>query len=439
MEAKQRKLSDGIEDTLEGFLKFVYRYFHTLWVITVAPHRSLSIASESHQINSNLLHSLTFLAIGSFLFALLINVYPNGILGVFDFVWITDELTQNIGAKWQDALSPTKLIITGLPIILIVSLCSVFIRYATLKGGLRAYLLFDVMYFAFGYQCSLIFILFSIESIVQALQIIFFIPEIDFSEDGGLQYGVMIFFIGLLVAIFFVPVIMLAGAYTRLTCRREWLQKKISIVAFSFIISIITFSLYANAASVPSSIKERITKSKEPSAYYLEPLKLTYFPDRSKLVIETPFVLDNPLTQSLLIEININEFELQFKVDGKGNIEKFEFLGYGLKKLGMNKLERWASVAPQKATIFIGEYSMKSSLNDFCQLLSYISKYDDNSALSAYVKTDISFIGDQEDIEIETNIFISGIEWFVGDDSIGYIGDDNKKYNKYIKSECAVK
>ena len=75
-ERKPRKISEGIENTLEGFLKFLLRYFRTLWVVSVAPHRSLAIAYESRSDYSWLVHSLTFLAIGSFLFALLIGVYP---------------------------------------------------------------------------------------------------------------------------------------------------------------------------------------------------------------------------------------------------------------------------------------------------------------------------------------------------------------------------
>jgi hypothetical protein len=151
-----KTLTDRIEETIEGILRFVIRFFRTVIVILFIPWASDRILLRADQSKKEYVRPLTFLAIGGFVFSVTISVYPKGFLGLIDIVWYNEQINETILQRWQEALSVTGLVIAAFPILLTVTTGAALAGLA-FQSSWRREEFFSLNCYFFGYQYFLLF------------------------------------------------------------------------------------------------------------------------------------------------------------------------------------------------------------------------------------------------------------------------------------------
>jgi hypothetical protein len=177
-----RTLSDKVEETIEGVLRFAVRFFRTLVIILFRPLACERILLGAMRSNRTLVRPLTFLAIGGFVFSLTISVYPKGFLGLINIIWYDEEINKVISERWQEALSVTGLIIAAFPVLLTVSACAGLVGRALSPGHRSQFLALNS--YLFGYQYFLLFSFFFFTILQAVLSELF---GVEVREVLGLQ------------------------------------------------------------------------------------------------------------------------------------------------------------------------------------------------------------------------------------------------------------
>lgn len=116
-----KPLSDKIEETIEGALRFVVRFLRTVAVILFHPITCERILLYSRRHDRKFVRPMTFLAIGGFVFALTISVYPKGFLGLINIIWFDEEVSATLAKRWEEALSVSGLVLAAFPVLFTVA------------------------------------------------------------------------------------------------------------------------------------------------------------------------------------------------------------------------------------------------------------------------------------------------------------------------------
>lgn len=177
-----RTLSDKVEETIEGVLRFVVRFFRTVVVILFRPLACERILLGTVHRNKTFVRPLTFLAIGGFVFSLTISVYPKGFLGLINIIWFNEKINEVILNRWQEALSVTGLILAAFPVLLTVA-ASAGLAGRALSPKHRSEFV-SLNSYLFGYQYFLLFSFFFVTIFEGVLRELF---GVEVREVLGLQ------------------------------------------------------------------------------------------------------------------------------------------------------------------------------------------------------------------------------------------------------------
>ena len=146
----KKRLSDKIEDTIEGFILFLFRYIYTFLYVVFRPHRlSQAISVDSYKI----VPPFTFLSISCFLYAVLVapafsSRQPETSSIMPQMAPDFNEIAIQAVTKISEATIPS-VILAGLPVLLTVSMLSYLFSLMLFKGDYRKQG-FDIYAYAFG-------------------------------------------------------------------------------------------------------------------------------------------------------------------------------------------------------------------------------------------------------------------------------------------------
>jgi len=311
-----KMLSVKIDRTIEGFLLFVIRYFVTILHILRHPLSPQLILNKSADNPAVFVQPLTFLAIGAFVFSLLIGVYPAGFSGMLDLIWFVDELKQSVRNNWQYAISVTSLITTGMPVIFTITGISALIGKLLFRdAGIRS-IWFKANCYAFGFQSITLFFVFSLDSVVYATVAMFPFLE-NIKIDEGFANPIMIALLLSVVVVSIVwPVLFVCASLIKLK-----LINKPKVSQIYWLIGVIyCFGiqyLYAGAASVLPNLEKRFfTEEKiQPSMEVVRVEGGQYVKSQDDFFFVTEIIVDNNLDHSLIVDIVNDEFLLSFNSD----------------------------------------------------------------------------------------------------------------------------
>ena len=224
--------------------------------------------------------------------------------------------------------------------------------------------------------------------------------------------------------------IMISGAYLKLECRRSWLKKKWIVYLSSSVISLAILSLYANAGSVPASLKEKNTIKSKVNGYYLEPFEFRYNSETNVLSVFVPFALENPLKKSVLIEADSNTFYLAVGKDEDEYIEEWDFSGVGFRKHGTDDVAKWIAIDPGKTTVVGGEFDMSVAKEQLCDMIYMVRNTDDDIDTNIYGKYDVSFRVESEDVKLDRLLSLDELVFLYDGIETNVLVGETEKYNK---------
>lgn len=304
-----KSLSVKIDDTIEGLLLFLLRFFATHGHIALKPYRSNILTGSLQKDPPPYTRPLTFLAIGAFLFSLLIDVYPAGFSGLMDLMWFGDEFKVNLSERWMEALTLTTLITTGLPVILTVSLLAGVSSRLLFKDETSRSYWFAINCYSFGYWITLLFILMSIDTLLSGVVILLpFLDGIVIPETISTPLLVL----GLLtivVLVIIVPLVLITNSYFEL---RELVTLRSKIIAFPFVLVywLVGVYLIAQSASVVPDLTNTYFPKAVPEVMIFEEMKSEHHPDSDSVDIYFQVIVENKTQKDLLLELTHSQLSI---------------------------------------------------------------------------------------------------------------------------------
>lgn len=255
-----RSLSDKVEETIEGAVRFVVRFLRTTCIILFRPLACERILLAPERGNRRFIRPMSFLAIGGFVFSLTLSVYPKGLLGMVNLIWFDEEVNQAILSRWQEAISVSGLLLAAFPVLISVALTAGLA--SRLIPDLRQRRQFVVLNgYLFGFQCFLLFSSFFLSLSVEIGKELFGVEvnEILGLEDVRIGEATRNIFYAGLIALFLsallMPMIGLAHWAVRTLRGQGFLrQAGACIVVVPYCLGVLGILSYS--ASVPAAFKQ---------------------------------------------------------------------------------------------------------------------------------------------------------------------------------------
>ncbi len=210
-------ISIKIDEAIESFLKFSFRYLSTFWLLLISPHKPQKILNHGMDNPPTYVRPLTFLSIGAFFFTLLISVYPVGLTGILDLIWFIDEIKEEVRKNWQKALSVSNLFVMGMPAIVTITGFSSLIGRLLFKNPGARVRWFEANCYIFGFQMLVLFLCLSLDSVLYGLSMLFpaFDPD-SYGTEGLFSTIIMSLFFCVVLAGLLWPYIFLGACLFKL-------------------------------------------------------------------------------------------------------------------------------------------------------------------------------------------------------------------------------
>ena len=159
---QKKRMSVQIDETIEGFLKFLFRYLQTFPQVLLSTFRPELLLKESAADPPKIVKPLTYLSLGAFAFALMMEAYPSGLSGMIDLIWVTDDIRGTVRDGWKEAISITTLVTKGFPILVTVGAAGGVFGRLLFRDAIDQQRWRHLTCYAFGFQTALLFLLFSL-------------------------------------------------------------------------------------------------------------------------------------------------------------------------------------------------------------------------------------------------------------------------------------
>lgn len=114
MSEPRPSLSLKVEEFVYGIVRFSTLYVRTTFSATAMP-RIFNIGIAKARRQRRIVHPLSFLIVGCFLFSAIIDTYPEGWSVYFNWIWLSDDISQKITERGGDLFSLTAVVRSGLP------------------------------------------------------------------------------------------------------------------------------------------------------------------------------------------------------------------------------------------------------------------------------------------------------------------------------------
>jgi hypothetical protein len=261
-----KPLSQKIEDTIEGFFRFLLAYMRTTAAMAFRWRLGLSDVLAAQTTRSRTyIYPFTYLVIGGFLFSLIIAAYPQGLLGIADLIWFGDDIATNILTNFTQAFSLSTLLIGGFPTFFAVVLLSGLASRIETRDHERRRALAAAYRYVFGYQAAMLFFWTALFIFVPASGIDPCAAVPVLCGDGALAdtvaWGMLLSFpYFFLVA----PLIVLTVWRWRLSKGRP-IARRIGFMSVGVLVYAVIMAAYATTASLPARVARYIAPPPTPS------------------------------------------------------------------------------------------------------------------------------------------------------------------------------
>jgi hypothetical protein len=304
---EKKSVSLKIDETIESVLGFLGRYFKTLGRLTIRPYDPQPLLAAAATSPPVFVPPLTFLTIGAFLFALLIDVYPRGFAGLVDFIWMTEEIRGNVRERWKDAFTPTTLITAGLPTVIAITSIAALAGRLLLREAADRTAWFNAACYAFGYQTAAIFLIISLESLHAGLEIAFpFLSAIRLGDQGASAIALTILAIAVAAALF-VPLVLLSATLIALGNQRR--LRRIAMLSAAFVFWAAAQYFYAAVASVLPELSARYFPKARPRIMIFEEIAAAR--DRRAAAFTFQLLVENKTDEDVLVELDPHRIDLR--------------------------------------------------------------------------------------------------------------------------------
>jgi hypothetical protein len=304
-EDPKKSASLKVDETIEAVLRFLLRYLRTLGRLTCHPRQAMPLLADQEADPPVVIRPLTFLTIGAFLFALLIDVYPEG--RIYDYIWVAGEIRENVNKRWKEAISLTTLITAGLPTIIATAVVGAASARLFFRDQLQRSAWFDLTCYAVGYQTAMVFVILSLESVVSGLVIVFpWLERIALPDalQGWLSLALLV---TLAAASIVVPLLLLASFLV--AARHPPTRGKAAAVLLAALAYWVAAQyVYTAVASVLPQLNSRYFPKPVADAYALDSPRYDMNGDRVR--ISFAFLIENKTDEDVLLELDGTSFEI---------------------------------------------------------------------------------------------------------------------------------
>ncbi len=257
--AVRRRLSERVEDTVEGLIGFVLRYLRTSAFVAVQPWRvSASLATGNDEHDSRFVLPLTFLAIAFFLFGVVVEASGGNIVNV---IWLANDAGQDLVKKLQEGPSLTGITAAALPGILSVVVAMWVLRGIVCANRVRLRGWIDLGCYVFGYQALAIFGIALVLLVAEAPESRYEIGIQLLQHSSVIQNFLLAIYALLLLSVLVCPAVALTTAVIRDSSARRPLRVLLAI-AVAPAATVIVPAAYTFAGTlVPSLVDGLFPKS----------------------------------------------------------------------------------------------------------------------------------------------------------------------------------
>lgn len=153
-------ISQKIEGTVAGLVRFIGKLFRTHWLIFRHPIRFARIVSDGAILTDDVVAPYTYLTFGGFIFTVAISAVPSGATEAFNSgIWVFEDIVEAIQTRWGEAISLTTLLLASFPVLLTVCLLSnIYARALYPKEHRAAFM--DLSAYAFGFAAFFYFLVY---------------------------------------------------------------------------------------------------------------------------------------------------------------------------------------------------------------------------------------------------------------------------------------
>ncbi|MDH7447649.1 hypothetical protein [Aquimarina sp. 2201CG14-23] len=256
MSEETTSIGKKIEDSLQNFLLFFFKYIKSIYFIFRNPHKLYTQYEKEVQNNfKTFVYPLTFLTFSYFLIAIVINFYfqvTNGSNRLYiDVIFITTELIQEVYNEVNEAPSILEIFLTTLPGITSIYLL-VYLFSLNFKKELRKPII-DLLFYSIGLQCFIFFM---------CVVIVFFMDkELFFFHKIRNSFISSIFYFGLIIYSLFHPFIVINSLSKPNTLNT--VSKRLYIKFLGLVLVVIVPLFYFWSGALVPLIKSSFKEKKE--------------------------------------------------------------------------------------------------------------------------------------------------------------------------------
>ncbi|MGR6429648.1 hypothetical protein ACU5AY_01885 [Rhizobium sp. PAMB 3174] len=263
-EDPKKAISEKIEDTIEGVLRFTVRMLRTTWTIFRHPRKCAGILLAADKSKRDYALPLTYLVIGGFVFSLTISAYPFGLLNSLDLIWFYDEISSNLYERWNEALSISGLLTATFPVFLSVTFITSLASHGFAAGDERRQFK-TLCYYAFGYQALLFFFVFflfiAFDIVGTAIWGPYQPPDIDPQLFENLTDALLVVLFVFFLSPLLMPAIMLTS-WQFGNFRTSKTVKNGAVLAFMPLFALLGLLVISYSASLPAVYKNKVAEAK---------------------------------------------------------------------------------------------------------------------------------------------------------------------------------
>lgn len=311
---KPKRISVKIDETIDNFLSFIYRYFATLFIICKSPFSPEIILNSLDSEPPRYVKPLTFLAIGAFSFSLIIAVFPVGLHGLAYMIYDISEIKAQIRANWKQAISVTSLLISGMPTIFaVVALAKISGKFF-FKDYQRKQRWFEINCYVFGFQTVFFLFLFTLDSLLESVAVILpLVKEIPISDDLLSYFLITFFAITALVTLIWPP-LLLSVTFNKLFDHSNSKSHLVRAGAIFILYYPLCLFFYPGVASILPSLEGKYFPKAEITVQLHDFKPELYLQHMDTFRFVVGFEIENPTTKDSTYILESTDFSFEWGV-----------------------------------------------------------------------------------------------------------------------------
>ncbi|MEM9062186.1 MAG: hypothetical protein AAGD13_17140 [Pseudomonadota bacterium] len=257
MSEARPSLTLKVENFVSGVIRFLRRYLGTVLRLTMQP-KSFNARLARDRKRRVIVPPLTFLILGCFFFSVIVDTFADGWVVYFNWIWLDQEIGQQINDRGVDLFSLTAIVRSGLPTFLCFAILAQILAWCVTKSGFKRPNTAASITYAFGLHTTA----FAFACFLPIIGVYALNPESSGSVVSNLwEYGLAYLVLGATVVFavvaFLSPVLVLVWAAKAPEARRLWKPLWVrSIMALPVFLTAIFLS--TELGSIPGRFSEAL-------------------------------------------------------------------------------------------------------------------------------------------------------------------------------------